>query len=424
MNGAIEALREPLGEIADLGRGPGAARLGRADADAAGGAPMPRRADRHPDLAPPPQPRLRRARPPARRRGRARSRAAVRLLRGEPGARHPPRLGEGPPGADRAARRDRPRDVDRRARLGGGPRGRRLRGLPPPPRARRRAKRRYVECFEFDHPYDAAARRLRARDDAPPTCAPSSSASATASSRCSQRVVERGDELDPAPLFGRLPDADAGRARPRAPAALPLEPDAWRLDSTVHPFAVGIAIADLRITTRYDPEYLGTALWAVIHEVGHALYENGLDPALERTPLCRPVSLGFARVPEPALGELGRPRAAVHDPAAAAAGRALRRAVRRPRARRLYRAANAVGPSLIRVEADEVTYNLHIVLRFELEQQIFDGTLALTDLPEAWNARMAAYFGLDVPTTPTACSRTCTGRRAPSATSPRTRWAT
>jgi carboxypeptidase Taq len=64
----------------------------------------------------------------------------------------------------------------------------------------------------------------------------------------------------------------------------------------------------------------------------------------------------------------------------------------------LYRAANAVGPSLIRVEADEVTYNLHIVLRFELEQEIFDGTLALGDLPEAWNARMSSYFGLDVPT--------------------------
>ncbi len=135
-------------------------------------------------------------------------------------------------------------------------------------------------------------------------------------------------ELDPGPLFGDFPDAAQDALAREVAAALPLEPGAWRLDSTVHPFAVGIAISDLRITTRFDPEYVGTALWAVIHEVGHALYENGLDPALERTPLCRSVSLGLRRVPEPALGELGRPGAAVHDPAAADTGRALRRAVR------------------------------------------------------------------------------------------------
>ena len=61
----------------------------------------------------------------------------------------------------------------------------------------------------------------------------------------------------------------------------------------MHPFATGIAISDLRITTRFDPSYIGAALWAVIHEAGHAMYQNGIDPSLERTPLCRSVSLGF-----------------------------------------------------------------------------------------------------------------------------------
>ncbi len=258
-------------------------------------------------------------------------------------------------------------------------------------------KRRYVECFDFEHPYDpllddfepgmktADLRPVlaRLRDGAVPLL---------------EAIVAADTELDPAPLFGDFPAAAQDALARQVAAALPLEPDAWRLDSTVHPFAVGIAISDLRITTRFDPEYVGTALWAVIHEVGHALYENGLDPALERTPLCRSVSLGFdesqSRLWENWVGR-GRPFMTQLLPMLAMRFGAPFDELEPGD---LYRAANAVGPSLIRVEADEVTYNLHIVLRFELEQQIFDGTLALTDLPEAWNARMSSYFGLDVPT--------------------------
>ena len=91
----------------------------------------------------------------------------------------------------------------------------------------------------------------------------------------------------------------------------------------------------------------------------------------------------------------------------------------------LYRAANRIQPSLIRVEADQVTYNLHIVLRFELELEIFEGRLELADLPEAWNTRMAEYLGVEVPgrRARRAPGRPL-GRRARSATSPPTRWAT
>ena len=92
----------------------------------------------------------------------------------------------------------------------------------------------------------------------------------------------------------RLPGRPPGRrSRARSRGRLPLERGAWRIDETVHPFAIGIGISDLRITTRFDPRYVGTSLWAVIHEVGHALYQNGIAPELERTPLCRSVSLGF-----------------------------------------------------------------------------------------------------------------------------------
>ena len=76
-------------------------------------------------------------------------------------------------------------------------------------------------------------------------------------------------------------------------AELPLPEGAWRLDQTLHPFATAISPADLRITTRFDPEYVGTAVWAVIHESGHAMYENGVPRELWRSPLASPSSLGF-----------------------------------------------------------------------------------------------------------------------------------
>jgi carboxypeptidase Taq len=257
-------------------------------------------------------------------------------------------------------------------------------------------KRRYVECFEFEHPYDpllddfepgmttAELRPVleRLRDGVVPLL---------------EACVAGGATLDDAPLHGEFPPAQQAELARDVAESLPLEPDAWRLDSTVHPFAVGIAISDLRITTRFDPEYVGTALWAVIHEVGHALYENGLDPALERTPLCRSVSLGFdesqSRLWENWVGR-GRPFMARLLPMLAAR---FGEPFTGLDPEDLYRAANVVRPSLIRVEADEVTYNLHVILRFELEQQIFDGELALADLPEAWNSRMRDYFGIEVP---------------------------
>ena len=257
-------------------------------------------------------------------------------------------------------------------------------------------KRRYVECFEFDHPYDpllddfepgmrtAELRPVleRLRDGVVPLL---------------EAIVANGTELDDAPLHGDFPLAAQEEFAREVTSGLPLEPDAWRLDPTVHPFAIGISISDLRITTRFDPTYIGTALWAVIHEAGHMLYANGLSPELERTPLCHSVSLGFdesqSRLWENWVGR-GRPYLSRLLPMLA---RHFGAPFERLDAEDLYRAANVVRPSLIRVEADEVTYNLHVILRFELEQEIFDGSLAVADLPEAWNSRMAAYFGIEVP---------------------------
>jgi carboxypeptidase Taq len=139
------------------------------------------------------------------------------------------------------------------------------------------------------------------------------------------------------------------------------------------------------------------SLFSAMHEAGHGLYEAGVDPELGRTPLGDPRSLGLhesqSRLWENWVAR-GRPWLERHLPV-------LRE--RFPGAfdevdgAGLERAANRVERSLIRIEADEVTYNLHILIRFELELEIFEEDLALTDLPEAWNARYRDYLGLEVP---------------------------
>ena len=173
------------------------------------------------------------------------------------------------------------------------------------------------------------------------------------------------------------------------------EAGTWRLDPTVHPFATSFARTDVRMTTRYSPGNL-RALWAALHEAGHGLTFQGVDPALDRTPLAGSASLGLGESQSRTWENL--------------VGRSRPFWIRfLPELQRLFpqledvglddfvRGANRVAPGLIRVDADEVTYSLHIILRFELEQQLVDGSLALEELPEAWNARMADLLGVEVP---------------------------
>jgi carboxypeptidase Taq len=171
--------------------------------------------------------------------------------------------------------------------------------------------------------------------------------------------------------------------------------DAWRLDPTVHPFASGTGITDIRITTRYFSDHLG-GLFGTMHEFGHGLYERQVDPALERSPLARGVSLGLhesqSRMWENLVGRslpFWRhffPRLQELFPTLAGED-----------AESWYREVNRVEPSLIRVEADEATYNLHIILRFELEQAMLGDEFPLEQLPEQWNSRMWDYLGIEVP---------------------------
>ncbi len=171
--------------------------------------------------------------------------------------------------------------------------------------------------------------------------------------------------------------------------------EAWRMDDAVHPFAAGIGGGDVRITTRWDEGYYASALYGAMHECGHGLYEAGIAPALRRTPLGHGESLGMhesqSRMWENMVGR-GR---AFSDVLAARVG-PLYGGGASPDARTLFRAVNRVSPSFIRVEADEATYGLHIILRFELEQELIEGRLAVAELPQEWNRRFHAMLGLEV----------------------------
>jgi carboxypeptidase Taq len=254
-------------------------------------------------------------------------------------------------------------------------------------------RKRYIDCFEVDdEPYDIVLddyeRGMKTKEV--------------------RRIFDYLKEHQ-TPLVREV--ADRGDAEPRS-HNFELEPqkvfelevlrefgfddEAWRLDPTVHPFASGTGVTDIRITTRYFTEHLG-GLFGTMHEFGHGLYEHQVDPSLERTPLARGVSLGmhesqsrmwenlvgrsqpFWRRFFPRLQELQPDALAGYD------------------VERWYREVNTAQPSLIRVEADEATYNLHIILRFELEQAMLADAFPLEQLPEEWNRRIWDYLGIEVP---------------------------
>lgn len=204
-----------------------------------------------------------------------------------------------------------------------------------------------------------------------------------------------GSGRQPPRITGRF-GADAQLALARETAtALCFDWEAGRLDMVIHPFVSG-TLGDVRMTTRIsetDPFY---CLSAVIHETGHALYEQGLDPDLAFQPAGASVSMGVhesqSRLTENQIGRSAafaewlfpRMQAALGDTGLGSAAD-------------LYRAANRVEPGFIRTEADEVHYNLHILLRFDLERALLAGDLPVAELEAAWNERFEADFGRQVP---------------------------
>jgi carboxypeptidase Taq len=179
-----------------------------------------------------------------------------------------------------------------------------------------------------------------------------------------------------------------------AAAAIGFDFDAGRLDVTTHPFCSGIGPGDCRITTRYNPRFFNEAFFGVLHEAGHGIYDQGLPAEHFGTALGTYCSLGIhesqSRLWENQVGR-GRPFWQHFYPKAQ---KAFPAAIGNVALDEFYFAINTVRPSFIRVEADEATYNLHIILRFELELSLLTGDLKPAEVPAAWNERFTKMFGL------------------------------
>lgn len=179
--------------------------------------------------------------------------------------------------------------------------------------------------------------------------------------------------------------------------AIGFSDDHGRLDLSEHPFTIAFAPTDVRITTRINETSLGDAVFATLHEAGHGFYERGIPAAYAGTFLGMIDSLALhesqSRLWENLIGR-SLPFWRHHYPALQAT---FPEQLGHVPLATFYRAINKVQPSLIRTEADEVTYNLHIFMRFELERAMLDGALAVADVPDAWNEKTQAYFGLTPP---------------------------
>src|SRR5579875_687711 len=204
-----------------------------------------------------------------------------------------------------------------------------------------------------------------------------------------------GREIDTTMLHGSFPRERQRRLVEEVLAMQGFARDGWRLDDAVHPFATGIGEGDVRITTRWDETYFPMALFGAMHECGHGLYEAGVAPRLRRTPVGHGESLSLHESQSRLWENLvGRSLAFCQVLAPLVSQILLDGAPLAPE--RLFRAVNRVSPSFIRVEADETTYALHIVLRFELEQELIEGRLSVADAPHAFNQRVHDYLGLEV----------------------------
>jgi len=207
-------------------------------------------------------------------------------------------------------------------------------------------------------------------------------------------VITSQPPADDSCLRKHYPEAEQMAISKEIAAILGYDFKRGRLDLTHHPFEINFSVGDVRITTRVKENLLGECLYSVIHEAGHAMYEQGVDPKLEGTPMCGGTSAGVhesqSRLWENIVGrsleftEFFYPRLQKAFPSQ----------LGDTPLETFYRAINKVERSLIRTDADEVTYNLHVMLRFEFEMALLEGQLSVRDLPEAWRERYRQDIGI------------------------------
>ncbi|PLS07239.1 carboxypeptidase M32 [Neobacillus cucumis] len=255
-------------------------------------------------------------------------------------------------------------------------------------------KRRFAEIYGYEeHPYDALL------DEFEPGLTVKKLDPIFAKLRESSvdllnRIRESGQPTK-AELFDQSFDIEKQKAFNRY--ILPLigfDMEAGRLDETVHPFAQTVNIGDVRLTTRYLEKNVRSALFGTIHEAGHGIYEQHINPEYEETVLQSGASFGIhesqSRFLENMVGRSREfwqfffPKLKEHFPVQ----------LDEVSVEEFYRAVNTVQPSMIRVEADELTYNLHIMLRYDIEKSLIGGEIEAKDLPQIWNQKMQDYLGI------------------------------
>ena len=253
-------------------------------------------------------------------------------------------------------------------------------------------RRRYLDCFEpGDEPYDVLLddyeRGMKTAEVR------------AVFERLKEGLIELLHTVEPAdssPLDRPFPQEGQERFAMHVLDRFGFDPASWRIDTTAHPFMSSPGQGDIRLTTHYSKSGLHS-LFATMHEFGHGIYEFGIDAALARTPLGTGASMGLhesqSRMWENLVGR-SRPFWSHFYPELQ---QTFPGALDDVDEESFFRAVNAVRPSLIRVDADEVTYSLHIILRFELEQAMLADDFRLDQLPEEWNRRMWEYLGIEVP---------------------------
>lgn len=213
-----------------------------------------------------------------------------------------------------------------------------------------------------------------------------------------QRIVDAPKKPDGSIIKRHYPTDRQAALSDKMAAAINYDVQAGRCDLTVHPFCTTIGgCGDVRITTRFDEHFLSAGLFGTLHETGHALYEQGLHEQHMFTPMGDSVSLGIHES-QSRLWEnmVGRSKAfwQYHY---ADLQKLFAESLADVSLDAFYGAINAVTPSLIRVEADELTYNLHIILRFEMERELLAGRIDVKDIPQLWNKKMTESVGITPP---------------------------
>jgi carboxypeptidase Taq len=212
-----------------------------------------------------------------------------------------------------------------------------------------------------------------------------------------QEIVGSGRRPDTSALKGEFPASVQESFGKEISAAIGFDYSAGRLDTTAHPFCGGAGPGDVRLTTRYNVHDFADGFFSILHEAGHGMYEQGLTREHYGLPTGEAVSLGIhesqSRMWE---NQVGRSRA-FWEHVLPRAKQAFPAALGNASLDGFYAAINEVQPSLIRVDADEVTYNLHILIRFELERAMIEDDLQAGDLPGAWREKYQKYLGIAPP---------------------------